>query len=82
MSNYLTRREFFSALAASVVVAGCPLPVGFPTDLIWTAAGANPLPPGTYAALILDIETREANEGMTMSLLVNGRIMRYRRPGV
>ncbi len=28
---WLTRRRFFQALAASVVAAGLPLPVGFPT---------------------------------------------------
>ena len=35
----LTRRQFFQSLAASVVAAGMPLPVGFPQQhwtLVWT----------------------------------------------
>ena len=31
--KFLTRRRFFAALAASVVVAGLPLPVGMPTEV-------------------------------------------------
>ncbi len=30
MTDFLTRREFISALAASVVAVGAPLPIGFP----------------------------------------------------
>lgn len=71
MSNYLTRREFFSALAASVVAAGCPLPIGFSNKVL-------PLPPGTYEAVILDIETRGYNSGMLVSILMNGRVAHWR----
>jgi hypothetical protein len=34
--EFLTRRRFFAALAASVVVAGLPLPVGMPTEVVTT----------------------------------------------
>lgn len=34
MTNTLTRRRFLSALAASVVAAGAPLPPGFPEELV------------------------------------------------
>ena len=30
--EFLTRRHFLAALAASVVAAGCPLPTGMPTE--------------------------------------------------
>ena len=32
MQNRFTRRAFMGALAASVVAAGVPLPIGWPTD--------------------------------------------------
>lgn len=49
MSDLLTRRRFLSALAASVVAAGMPLPIGFPrktvsfdtTDADWEADGTR-----------------------------------------
>jgi len=69
MSNYLTRREFFSALAASVVTAGCPLPVGFPTD-------PKPLPPGKYSMVILDIETMRNGKSVA-TVLMNGRTFQW-----
>ncbi len=31
--RFLTRRRFFAALAASVVAAGLPLPIGMPTEV-------------------------------------------------
>lgn len=34
MTNPMTRRRFFQALAASAVVAGVSLPVGFPSYII------------------------------------------------
>lgn len=43
MNDLLTRRRFLSAIAASVVAAGAPLPVGFPVDaadIKWTAPEA------------------------------------------
>lgn len=45
MNDLLTRRRFISALAASVVAVGAPLPIGFPkeafSDLKWTASGVS-----------------------------------------
>lgn len=52
MSTYLTRRQFFFALAASAVAAGVPLPTGMPAevpdvqifdadDVVWTAYGGD-----------------------------------------
>lgn len=73
MSNYLTRREFFSALAASVVAAGCPLPVGFPSKV-------TPLPPGTYETVILDMEVGEA--GLIATVQVDGQVLLWRLPYV
>ena len=32
MTSLMTRRRFFQALAASALVAGVPLPIGFPKE--------------------------------------------------
>ncbi len=71
MTTYLTRRDFFSALAASVVVAGCPLPIGFPHEV-------TPLPPGTHSMVILDIEARDKDGRMVATVLMNGRTFQWR----
>ncbi len=34
MKNFLTRRKFFCALAASVIAVGAPLPIGFPRKIV------------------------------------------------
>ncbi len=70
--NYLTRREFFSALITSVIVAGCPLPIGFPES------SQEPLPPGTYEAIIVDIEVEP--KVMYAKLLINGQEHIWRIP--
>lgn len=41
MSDLLARRRFLSALAASVVAAGMPLPIGFPQEVKRTVTGGK-----------------------------------------
>lgn len=63
MNDLLTRRRFLSAIAASVVAAGAPLPVGFPVDaadIKWTAPEAfYNVNSGPWKAAVLYDESTE-----------------------
>ncbi len=69
--NELSRRDFFCALAASVVAANCPLPIGFPKEPV------QRLPTGTYAMAILDIESRD-KDGMLVTVSVGGKVLSWK----
>ncbi len=43
MTDLITRRRFFQALAASALAAGVPLPIGFPEGVKWAASGPGDL---------------------------------------
>ncbi len=70
--TYITRRRFLSALITSVVMVGCPLPIGFPKT------APERLPQGTYKAVIIDIEVEP--KVIHAKLLMAGKTISWRIP--